>query len=220
MKDWPSHKTFCQDKRKELEHSSKESKQFSLDAENKTSIVSETDPRSVDVILSKATKDKHGEDNSDEDEDVNARKDKNRNGIPFDTRPYLPVKPISMATSSCHYTIAKIAVKNLISNGYCVMDGVFSGRAIDKALRDFHKFDEIGRFESGKLAGGRTSGEDDKKVVNAGIRSDKIVWVEGDEADTPGVRDVMTKLDNILIEFNGLLKGKYNITNRTKVGPW
>lgn len=217
MKDWPSHKTFCEKNRGGSKEACNQSDTASIDANNSI--------RQINTGAVVLGNDKNNEETDERKESLHetennvneSNKDTDTNGIPFDTRPYLPVTTVSMAPSSSYRSVAKLAVEHLNLNGYCVIDGLFTDRVINKALRDMHKCEESGYFKTGMLAGGRTSGEDDKKVVNAGIRNDRIVWVEGTEDDTPGIRDVMTKLDNILVEFNELLDGIYYLTNRTKV---
>ena len=220
MKDWPSHKTFCENNRGGPKQATGQPNQNRVDASENV------DKTNSDVALSTVCSDNNNNAQNDktkeishgtESPDKESNKGSGRKGTPFDTRPYSPVKTVHMSTSACFRSIAKLAVEHLDSDGYCVIYGLFTERVINKALKDMHKCEEKGYFQTGKLAGGRTSGEDDKKVVNAGIRSDRIVWVEGTEDDTPGIKDVMTKLDHILVEFNELLVGRYYITNRTKV---
>ena len=152
-----------------------------------------------------------------ETSDASGAKKEPGKGIPFDTRPYSAVNTISVKSNTGNKFVAKLVVDNLNANGFCVLDGLFTEKAIDRAIQDIKRCEDKGLFDIGKLAGGRTSGDEDKKVVNAAIRCDTILWVQGSENYIPGVRNVMTKLDRILVEFNELLAGRYFISNRTKV---
>ena len=152
-----------------------------------------------------------------ETSDASGAKKEPGKGIPFDTRPYSAVNTISVKSNTSNKFVAKLVVDNLNANGFCVLDGLFTEKAIDRAVQDIKRCEDKGLFDLGKLAGGRTSGDEDKKVVNAAIRCDTILWVQGSENNIPGVRNVMTKLDRILVEFNELLAGRYFISNRTKV---
>ena len=152
-----------------------------------------------------------------ETSDASGAKKEPGKGIPFDTRPYSAVNTISVKSNTSNKFVAKLVVDKLNANGFCVLDGLFTEKAIDRAVQDIKRCEDKGLFDLGKLAGGRTSGDEDKKVVNAAIRCDTILWVQGSENSIPGVRNVMTKLDRILVEFNELLAGRYFISNRTKV---
>ena len=152
-----------------------------------------------------------------ETSDASGAKKEPGKGIPFDTRPYSAVNTVSVKSNTSNKFVAKLVVNNLNANGFCVLDGLFTEKAIDRAVQDIKRCEDKGLFDLGKLAGGRTSGDEDKKVVNAAIRCDTILWVQGSENNIPGVRNVMTKLDRILVEFNELLAGRYFISNRTKV---
>ena len=222
IKDWPDHKSFCQSKQKQTALSEK------ITAANVPVVIENNIEKlkRTTADLPDQSKEKNDEseevDQNDKGEGSSAQTDTKKTkrkgkGIPFDTRPYLPVATTTVKTKSSDKYIAKLALETMNSQGYCVMDGLFTELVIDMVLQEIHSYEENGQFDSGKLAGGRTSGENDKKVVNAEIRCDTIVWVEGTADNIPGIRHVMAKLDRILTEFNELLNGKYFISNRTKV---
>ncbi|XP_045187620.2 egl nine homolog 1-like [Mercenaria mercenaria] len=135
---------------------------------------------------------------------------------PFDRRPFRSDAFISMQAHANKQDVAKIAVNNLNEKGYCVIDGLFTRNKMKKALKDINKCMEDNRFNSGKLGGGRTSGEHEKQEVNADIRSDKIMWLEGTEEDVKGITSIVSRMDSILWEFNKFLDKKYFINGRTK----
>lgn len=135
----------------------------------------------------------------------------------FDSRPLKYENFLSMTPEVNDQKVAKIVVESLQREGYCVVDGLFTKTCIKKALKDIDKCEKDNKFSSGKLGGGRTSGEEDQQVVNASIRSDKIMWLEGTEKNLKGFTDIVARMDSILWEFNKFLDNSYFINGRTKV---
>ncbi|KAL4238082.1 hypothetical protein ACF0H5_002794 [Mactra antiquata] len=220
MKDWNNHKLHC----KQL------AKQTCSDV-RKTTIISDntrTDGSSSTDVADESKK----SESPDSDDSVNKCVIKSANfsekaghskleaetddGLPFDMRPYKEQQFIQVPCGLSAVDAAKTAVDKMNEQGYCVLDGLFRKSLINKALADIKKAAAADSFSRGKLEGGVTSGDVDKQVVNSGIRSDKIMWIEGTEENLPGLNNIVSKMDEILWEFNRFLKNKYFINGRTK----
>lgn len=143
--------------------------------------------------------------------------DTSEDGIPFDKRPFKTEVFQHMDVHVTEQNIAKVAVDTLNNKGFCVIDGLFTNRQIKESLNDISKCISENQFTSGKLGGGRTSGKEDEKVVNADIRKDKIMWLEGTEEEFAGITSIIRRMDSVLREFNKFLDTKYYINRRTKV---
>lgn len=113
--------------------------------------------------------------------------------------------------------VARLAVNSMNKHGFCVIDSLFHRKEVRHALKDIETCLASDTFEYGRLAGGRTSSERDKQNINANIRCDKIMWLEGTEHDVPGITNIVARMDEILTEFNTYLENKYFINGRTKV---
>ncbi|WAR18974.1 EGLN1-like protein [Mya arenaria] len=135
---------------------------------------------------------------------------------PFDSRPVKNNDFIHLKPNTIVNEIANIAMNTLNHKGYCVIDGLFAKKHLSNAQTDINKCMDSNRFRAGQLNGGRTSGEEDKLVVNAEIRNDKIMWLEGNEEDMPGICRIVSKMDDIITEMNHFLVNKYDISGRTK----
>nr|WNL52995.1 prolyl 4-hydroxylase 2B [Sinonovacula constricta] len=206
LKDWSKHKQFCLQQRTENETKKQNNTTTGLitsPSENIRNQSTDDDGCCCKENTSPSTGRGHQEQLHDA-------------GIEFDTRPYKHSDFTKLSPKISTQDIARIAVETLNKQGHCVLDGVFSKTQIQNARIDIDASRENGKFEMGRLAGGRTSAEQDKQIVNNNIRSDEIYWVEGSEESLPGVRYIVSTMDKILIAFNDYLDGRYFINGRTK----
>ena len=148
---------------------------------------------------------------SDEEKKLNEKKKSS-----FDKRPFKNSKfpvPVSFKTKK----LSKHVAACLIESGYCIIDNILPANEIENVYKEALKLENSGRFSTGKLDGGKTSGEDSSKVVNAKIRSDKITWLQGNELDYPAIGLLIAKMDEIVTGLNPHLHDQTYINGRTKV---
>lgn len=134
----------------------------------------------------------------------------------FDARPFRDVifkKPRSYDVDS----LAEFVIRYLNKNNFCVVDGVFSNKNLQKVLNEIKSLNSNGYLKVGRLSGGRTSGQDALKMTKTEVRNDTIYWAEGTESRHPNVNKVVQKMDTLLSALNSHLQGKYCINGRTKV---
>jgi len=136
---------------------------------------------------------------------------------PFDKRPIKDIEFIKSTNEFSAKELAEAAVRHLNKQGFCVFDGLFSKQQIKHAVKDIESCIGSGKLTAGRLEGGRTSGEEEKLVTNANIRSDKILWLEGCEPEVAGIAVIVAKMDEIMANFNQFLGDVYDISGRTKV---
>ena len=105
----------------------------------------------------------------------------------------------------------------LNKNNFCVVDGVFPNKILERALNEIKSLNSDGCLKLGRLSGGRTSGQDALKMTKTEIRNDMIYWAEGTEPRHPNINTVVKKMDSVLSTLNELFQGKYLINGRTKV---
>lgn len=140
----------------------------------------------------------------------------NEEWVEFDTRRFQQIT--FQAPKSYNFRdIAHFVHRMLQRNGYCVVDSVFKSSHLDDVLKEVNKLEFSGQLQTGKLAGGRTSGVNHEKVVNSNIRNDKLKWLEGNEKEYPNICKVLQTMDTIVSHLNLLLNPKHNIHRRTKV---
>ncbi len=107
---------------------------------------------------------------------------------------------------------------HLNENGHCVLDGYVPEQLCQNVLKEAQNLNKIGKMTTGKLAGGRTSGVDEEKVVNKSIRSDKMMWIEDDGVETHWIYSYMTKaLDPLVESLNVHMDESTHLKGRTKV---
>ena len=138
-------------------------------------------------------------------------------GIPFDIEPFQPTtfpKPSAYTFDG----LSDFAAKGLLKDGYCVIDGIMTPSECDKILKEIQTLDKEGCMTDGKLAGGRTSGDEARMKTNKGIRSDKIKWLNGTESEEyPAICDLVSEtMDALVGGMNMHLED--HICGRTKVG--
>lgn len=134
----------------------------------------------------------------------------------FDARPLRDVifkKPRSYDVDS----LAEFVIRYLNKNNFCVVDGVFSNKNLQKVLNEIKSLNSNGYLKVGRLSGGRTSGQDALKMTKTEVRNDTIYWAEGTESRHPNVNKVVQKMDSVLSALNSHLQGEYYINGRTKV---
>ena len=211
MKDWKRHKVICKTYVSTLANKSNGSCN-----RNRSSIQGHGEKSSVDDKNNKKQEEsiEKGPHVKLKGNDVSID---NREGVPFDDRPYRPCKPLTSHPNMSFEELGKNAVHHLAHEGFCIIDNFFTSRDIENAINDICKCDRNNLFYSGCLAGGRTGDNIDKQVVNSGIRSDRIMWVEGNEDSIPGISKIVSSMDEILGNFNSYLGGKYLIYKRSKV---
>ncbi|KAK3084096.1 hypothetical protein FSP39_008072 [Pinctada imbricata] len=140
---------------------------------------------------------------------------KSDDNIDFDDRPFKNEIYFNAPDPIDADSLGKNVLKGLTSNKYFVVDGVFKKSHLHSVLHEIDTLEEKSSFVQGQLSGGRTSGDDSRKVTATGIRSDKIVWVEGNESHMPNISRVVKKMDSILTAFS-LSQSKLCISGRTK----
>ncbi|XP_059148010.1 uncharacterized protein LOC131935563 [Physella acuta] len=128
----------------------------------------------------------------------------------FDTGPFIE-PTFNRPSSFQHKELAQFICSELIGSGYCVVDGLFDNELIDGMLSEAQGLN----YKTGELGGGRSSGDDTKKVVNTNIRSDKIKWIEGNEKELPNAMKVLNTMDSITSFFSFHLENCF-IQGRTK----
>lgn len=105
----------------------------------------------------------------------------------------------------------------LNKNNFCVVDGVFFNKNLQKVLNEIKSLNLNGYLKVGCLLGGRMSGQDVFKMIKIEVRNDIIYWVEGMEFWYLNVNKVVQKMDLVLLVFNSYFQGGYYINGRIKV---
>ena len=136
----------------------------------------------------------------------------------FDQRP-LHVSTFDKPPNYDPLELSKFAHKKLKVNGFCVIDGILSDSECKNVKGEIIQMCSSGFLKTGKLAGGKTSGIEEQKVVNENIRSDQMAWLDEKEADSfPHISDlVRTKMDVIVAGLNMYSEGEYCVQGKTKV---
>ncbi|XP_021352478.1 egl nine homolog 1-like [Mizuhopecten yessoensis] len=146
--------------------------------------------------------------------------DENENSseyTPFDKRPFIE-RHFDKPKSKKKKDIAKFVVDKLDKNNFCVIDYLFEDDHVDRMLAEIKSLDARSQLKTGKLAGGRTSDDNNQKVLKSEIRSDRMAWVDRNQEDIPNIGRAVERLDSILTDLNPLLEGKdCFINSRTKV---
>lgn len=135
---------------------------------------------------------------------------------PFDQRP-LNLSAFTEVTGQNKCQISQCIFSALCSQGYCVLRGIFNDGACVTALDEATRLNTEGHMQLGRLDGGRTSSVEDKKVKESSIRSDKMMWIEGNEIQFPGISKIVKTMDEMVASFNGLKDCRYVFYKRTKV---
>ena len=113
--------------------------------------------------------------------------------------------------------LTKHIAEQLQQHCRCVVDDLLPIN-VARAIRvEVEKLHERGSFVDGPLSGGKASSDNSKKYSEKSIRSDKITWLTGKEADYPNICQYMKHLDCIVQKLNGCLQGQCQISGRTKV---
>ena len=134
----------------------------------------------------------------------------------FDSRPFREIK-FKKPESYDVRSLAGFVMHYLNKNNFCVVDGVFPNKILERALNEIKSLNSDGCLKLGRLSGGRTSGQDALKMTKTEIRNDMIHWAEGTEPRHPNINKVVKKMDSVLSTLNDLFQGKYLINGRTKV---
>ncbi|XP_078001057.1 egl nine homolog 1-like [Glandiceps talaboti] len=133
----------------------------------------------------------------------------------FDPRP-LKLQSFPKPKNYSNFSLADYATSCMYENGYCIIDNLYDDDMPDQILSDVKKLEATGCFGEGKLSGGKTGGEDDKKVTEITLRGDKITWLHGNEEGYPAVTSLIDKTDEILYNFNKFSLGDFLIDGRSK----
>ncbi|KAK3752374.1 hypothetical protein QZH41_000382 [Actinostola sp. cb2023] len=114
--------------------------------------------------------------------------------------------------------IADFVCSELNSNGFCILNQFLPNNIAKSILSEVKALDDAGIFKDGELSGGLTSSEDMEKYSEKRIRGDRITWIEGNEADVGSTRELMTHVDNLVLQCSGSNRklGGYDIQGRTK----
>lgn len=114
--------------------------------------------------------------------------------------------------------LADFVCSELNSHGYCVLNQFLPPNTAKEILREVKNLDESGSFKDGQLSGGLTASEDDEKYTEKRIRGDKITWIEGNEPGVGYIKELMQKMDCLVLQCNGTSRklGGYDIQGRTK----
>ena len=103
--------------------------------------------------------------------------------------------------------------------GFCVIDGLLKEASCNGIVKEIINAESKEKFETGKLEGGKSSGDESAKVVNGDIRSDKMVWINDTETEEfPQICKMITDtMDPIVGGLNAFSDGTFVIEGRTKV---
>jgi hypoxia-inducible factor (prolyl hydroxylase) len=134
----------------------------------------------------------------------------------FDQRP-LKKADFEKPPSNSPEDLALFVSKQLEEKLFCVIDGIVPDKQINHLFAEVQNIEASGLFKDGQLAGGRTSGEDEKKVVEYETRSDQLLWIEGNERGYPNICQQIHLMDEVITKLNPHLEKKYFINGRTKV---
>ena len=117
------------------------------------------------------------------------------------------------------FSLSKFAKHYLDKDGFCLIDNILPIPKCSAVLQEVETLRAKNLFECGKLAGGKTSGIESEKVLNASIRSDEMFWINGTETDVcPNICDLVQQtMDAIVGGLNAFSNGSFNIEGRTKV---
>ncbi|XP_060062881.1 egl nine homolog 1-like [Ylistrum balloti] len=136
---------------------------------------------------------------------------------PFDKTPFTK-RHFDKPKSQKNKDIARFVVDELKKRNFCVVDSLFEDEHVNRILAEIKSLDAKLLLKTGKLAGGRTSDDNNQKVLKSEIRSDRMAWVDRNQEDIPNIGRAVERLDSILTDLNPLLKGQdCFINSRTKV---
>ena len=141
-------------------------------------------------------------------------KDPNSDGFEFDARP-IHIQPFSKLSSDAE--ISQFISDQPKTVGLCVLDGYLPLDHCKRMLNEIIHLDMSGKMQEGKLVGGRTSGVQSEKVTNPFIRSDKIIWIQGD-ASCPAISSYANDtLNSLVMSLNKHLREVCILEGHTKV---
>ncbi|XP_069118295.1 egl nine homolog 1-like isoform X2 [Argopecten irradians] len=136
---------------------------------------------------------------------------------PFDKRPLIE-RHFGKPKSKNIRNLAMFVMDNLNNNNFCVVDSLFEDHHLDRVLAEIKSLDAKSQLKTGKLAGGRTSDDNNQKELRAEIRSDRMAWVDRNQEDIPQIGRAVERLDSIMTDLNSLFEDKdCFINSRTKV---
>ncbi|XP_064602257.1 egl nine homolog 1-like [Liolophura sinensis] len=226
--DWPTHKKFCQSSRKPKGQSCNATPKDSMAGETTTTPAAQTGTGSfhdgspnlnanghigtkgnqyglnVKVSTTAASQQVHS-----------TTKEMMQELSPFDQRP-LKLATFTAVTGQKEFQVSQCIFAALCSQGYCVLRGIFKDGICVTALDEATRLNSEGQMRLGRLAGGKTSSVEDKKVKESSIRSDKMMWIEGNEIQFPGISKIVKTMDETVAKFNGLKDCRYVFYKRTK----
>ncbi|XP_070576608.1 egl nine homolog 1-like [Ptychodera flava] len=133
----------------------------------------------------------------------------------FDSNP-LKLRKFPRLKNNSSYSIAEHATTELYDKGYCVIDDFFPDDIPDRLFKEVVKLEASGVFKHGQLSGGKTGGDNTKKVTEATLRGDSITWLVGTEKGYPTLKNFMETADEILYNFNKFSLGDFLIDGRSK----
>lgn len=114
--------------------------------------------------------------------------------------------------------LADYVCSELNTNGFCILNDFMPDTIANSILREVKELDSSGVFKDGQLSGGVTSSEEGEKYSEKKIRGDRITWIEGNQANVANIKQLMTRVDNLVVHCNSVSceLGDYDIQGRTK----
>ena len=169
------------------------------------------------LLGSRSTHESSLNDNSQEDRSQQSDNGPDDLTTPFDERPLQQLE-FPKPDSFHHKDLAEFVSIGLINHGYCVVDGVFSESEIEGATNELRELKRLDALKTGKLRGGRTSGNESEKVIETAIRSDLIKWIDDSDSTLPFATNILITMDSIISFINNKHMSQHGlIEGRTKV---